>query len=40
VKGLSPHQPTVNRVSGVLVHGETILLFCITDVQQNVSMSI
>src|ERR1700731_1148842 len=40
VKGLPPYQPTVDRVSRVLVHDETILLFYITDVQNNVSMSI
>src|SRR2546429_5564639 len=40
LKGLPPYQPTVNRVSRVLVHDETILLFYITDVQQKVSMSI
>jgi hypothetical protein len=30
----------VNRVSRVLVHDETILPFCITDVQKNESISI
>src|ERR1700682_641828 len=40
VERLPQYQPTVNRVSRVLVHGETILLLYITDVQQNVSMSI
>jgi hypothetical protein len=34
-KRLSEYQPTVNRVSRVLVHDETILPFCITDVQKN-----
>jgi hypothetical protein len=40
LKGLPPYQPTVNRVSRVLVHDETIVPFCITDVQANVSVSI
>ncbi len=31
--GLPPYQPTVDRVSRVLFHNETILLFYITDVQ-------
>jgi len=39
-KGLQQYQPTVNRVSRLLVHNETILPFCITDVQHNVSISI
>src|SRR5216684_5264135 len=39
-KGLSQYQPTVNRVSRVLVHDETIVPFCITDVHKNVSISI
>src|SRR5580704_7173820 len=39
-KGLPQYQPTVNRVSRVLVHDGTILHFCITDVQHNVSISI
>jgi hypothetical protein len=30
----------VDRVSRVLVHDKTILLFCITDVQYNISISI
>ncbi len=33
-KGLPQYQPTVNRVSRVLVHGETIFTFRITDVQK------
>src|SRR6267154_3988808 len=40
MKGLAQHQPTVNRVPRVLVHDETILPLCITDVQKNVSISI
>jgi len=32
MKGLPPYQPTVDRVSRVLVHDETILLFYITGV--------
>jgi hypothetical protein len=32
VEHLPPYQPTVDRVSRVLVHDETILLFYITDV--------
>jgi hypothetical protein len=40
VEGLPPYQPTVNWVSRVLVHDETILTFRITDVQKNVSISI
>jgi hypothetical protein len=40
LKGLHQYQPTVNRVSRVLVHDETILLFYITDVHKNVSISI
>jgi hypothetical protein len=40
VEHLPPYQPTVDRVSRVLVHDETILLFYITDVQNNISMSI
>src|SRR6267378_385788 len=40
MKGLAQHQPTVNRVLRVLVHGKTILPLCITDVQNNVSISI
>src|SRR5580693_4469482 len=39
-KGLPQYQPTVNRVSRVLVHDETIFTFRITDVQNNVSISI
>ncbi len=39
-KGLPQYQPTVDRVSRVLVHGKTILLFYITDVQRNISISI
>src|SRR6267378_3689124 len=39
-KGLSQHQPTVNRVSRVLVHDETIMPFYITGVQKDVSISI
>src|SRR6266852_45306 len=39
-KGLPQNEPTVNRVSRLLVHDETILPFYITDVQQNVSISI
>src|SRR4029077_7154991 len=39
-KGLPQYQPTVNRVSRVLVHDETILTFCITNVHNNVSKSI
>src|SRR6266478_122897 len=39
-KGLPQYQPTVNRVSRVLVHVETIVPLCITDVQHNVSISI
>src|SRR5229473_8420280 len=38
LKGLPQYQPTVNRGSRVLVHDETILPFCITDVQNNVSI--
>src|SRR6266852_2940230 len=40
LKGLSQYQPTVNRVSRVLVHDETIVPLCITDVHKNVSISI
>src|SRR6266852_1868305 len=40
LKGLPQYQPTVNRVSRVLVHDETIVPFCLTDVQKNVSISI
>jgi hypothetical protein len=40
LEGLPPYQPTVDRISRVLVHDETILLFYITDVQQIVSISI
>jgi|SRR5882724_636610 len=40
VEGLPQYQPTVNRVSRVLVHDETILTFRITDVHKNVSISI
>ena len=39
-KGLPQYEPTVNRVSWVLVHDETIVPFYITDVQKNVSISI
>src|SRR6266849_6399735 len=39
-KGLPQYQPTMNRVSRILVHDETIVPFCITDVQKNVSISI
>jgi hypothetical protein len=40
VEGLHQYQPTVNRISRVLVHDKTILLFLITDVQSDVSISI
>jgi len=40
VKGPPPYQPTADRVSRVLVHGETILTFRMTDVQKYVSISI
>src|SRR5713226_1300564 len=40
LKGLPQYQPTVHRVSRVLVHVEPIVLFCITDVHKNVSISI
>jgi uncharacterized protein YbjT (DUF2867 family) len=40
VKGLPPYQPTVDRVSRVLVHDQTIVSFYIADVQRNVSISI
>ena len=40
VKGLPPYQPTVDRVSRVLAHDQTIVPFCVTDVQKNVSISI
>jgi hypothetical protein len=40
LEGLPQYQPTVNRVSRVLVHDETILHFCIANVQNNVSISI
>src|SRR6266852_3191030 len=39
-KGLPQHQPTMNRVSRILVHEQTILTFRITNVQHNVSLSI
>src|SRR5713226_80724 len=39
-KGLPQYQPTVNRVSRVLGHEQTILTFRITNVQHNVSLSI
>src|SRR6266852_4862591 len=39
-KGLPQYQPTVNRVSRVLVHDQTILTLCITNVHKNVSKSI
>src|SRR5258708_4476278 len=39
-KGLPQYQPTVNRVSRVLIHDETIFTFRVTDVQKNVSISI
>jgi hypothetical protein len=39
-KGLPQYQPTVNRVSRVLAHDQTIVPFCVTDVQQYVSISI
>src|SRR5260370_6513240 len=40
LKGLPQHQPTVHRVSRVLVHNKNSLPFCVTDVQNNVSISI
>src|SRR6266481_1660654 len=40
VEHLPQYQPTVNRVSRVLVHDETIVTFRITDVQKHVSISI
>ena len=40
VEGLPPYQPTVNRVSRVLIHSETIFALCITNVYRNISMSI
>src|SRR5258708_2149446 len=39
-KGLPQYEPTVNRVSRSLVHDETIFAFRITDVHNNVSISI
>src|SRR6266403_5788671 len=39
-KRLPQYQPTVNRVSRVLPHDESIFTFRITDVQKNVSMPI
>src|SRR4029077_6895144 len=39
-KGLPQYQPTVDRVSRVLVHDKTILTLCVTNVQNNVSISI
>src|SRR6267142_886160 len=40
LKGLPQYQPTVNRVSRVLVHNKNSLHFCVTNVQKNVSISI
>jgi hypothetical protein len=40
LEGLPQYQPTVHRVSRVLIHDETILPFCVTHVQHNVSISI
>src|SRR6266478_5763389 len=40
LKGLPQYQPTVNRVSQVLVHNKNSLRFYITNVQKNVSISI
>jgi hypothetical protein len=40
LEGLPQYQPTVNRVSRVLVHDETILTLCVTNVHKNVSISI
>src|ERR1700694_4035927 len=40
LEGLPQYQPTVNRVSRVLIHDKTILPFCVTHVQDNVSISI
>src|SRR6266481_5843012 len=40
LKCLHQYQPTVNRVSRVLGHDETIVPFYITDVQKDVSISI
>src|SRR5882762_7078740 len=37
---LPQYQPTVNRVSRVLVHDETILTLCVTNVHKNASISI
>src|SRR5712664_1739147 len=39
-KRLPQYQPTVNRVSRVLIHDGTIFTFRVTDVQKNVSISI
>src|SRR6266576_6341272 len=40
MKGLPQYQPTVNRVSRVLPHDESIFTFRVTDVQKNVSIAI
>src|SRR6266850_1933611 len=40
LEGLPQYQPAVNRVSRVLVHDQTILNSCVTNVHQNVSISI
>src|SRR6266481_8343431 len=40
LEGLPQYQPTVNRVSRVLVHNETIQTLCVTNVHKNVSISI
>src|SRR5690349_8585384 len=40
LKGLQQYQPTMNWVSRALIHNETILPFWITNVQNNVSISI
>ena len=40
LEGLPQYQPTVNPVSRVPVHGQTILTLCITKVHKYVSKSI
>jgi hypothetical protein len=40
LESLPQYQPTVNRVSRVPVHDETILTLCATNVHKNVFISI